>query len=343
MPKISIIVIIYKVERFLDKCLESIISQTYDNLEILLVVGKGDSECIRICNEYAAKDSRIIVIEDEPKGTAAARNSGLDRVGGDYIAFVDGDDYIAEDMIETMVNAALRHDADISVVGKYLTYENIIEGTDSKDNEEMVLSKRDAYEMILYGTGFFLHIWDKMYKKELFEGLRFTPGKKVEDRQMAQILISRANRTVYNTASKYYFRVSEDSGSRVEDNLQLSLEADRLIVSDMLKEFPQIKPASDFFMVNETMSVIQSSMLYGIFSKSHDKENLGYVRKHAGAVLKNGRVRRSLKIKTLMCAYAPNLFKKVTLKRRKQFLLGHKEYSTGTDWKKCFDEQKIEG
>lgn len=339
MPKISIIVIIYRVERFLDKCLESIVSQTYENLEIICVACKGDDACLKICNEYVLKDSRIIVVEDEPKGTAVARNVGLERASGDYIAFVDGDDYIDADMMETMVNAAVKHSADISVVGKYYAYENTVEGI--KENEELILNRRSSYETILLENGFFLHIWDKLYKKELFEGLRFTPGKKVEDRQMVQILLSKADKVVYNTASKYYFRVSEDSGSKVEDNLALSLEADRIIVEDMLKEYPDLKDAADFFLVYETMSVIQSSMLYGIFSKSHDFENLKFVRKNAALVLKNNKVARNIKIKTLMCAYTPGIFKKVTLKRRAQFLSTHKEYSTGTDWNKTFDEQKI--
>ena len=106
MPKVSIIVIIYQVERFLDECLASIINQTYQNLEIILVACKGDTGCEQICDEYLKKDSRIVLIKDEPKGTAIARNAGLDVASGDYIAFVDGDDYIAPDMIEVMVKLA---------------------------------------------------------------------------------------------------------------------------------------------------------------------------------------------------------------------------------------------
>lgn len=341
MPKVSIIVIIYQVERFLEECLNSIVNQTYQNLEIILVACKGDTKCEQICDEYLKKDSRIVLIKDDPKGTAIARNAGLDVASGDYIAFVDGDDYIAPDMVEVMVNAAKKHSADISVIGKYYTYENTCDGIDSEDNEEKVLDRRASYEMILYENGFFLHIWDKLYKKELFEDLRFTPGKKVEDRQMVQILLGRAETIVYNTASKYYFRVSADSGSRVEDNLRLSLEADRLIVSDMLKEYPDLSDASEFFLTYETMSVIQSSMLYGTFSRSHDKEYLDFVKNHGLCVIKNRLVSRSIKIKVLLCIFCPRLLSKLTIKRRAEFLTTHKEFSTGADWKKTFIEQDI--
>lgn len=341
MPKISIIVIVYRVERFLEKCLESIIAQTYENLEIICVVGTGDEQCEKICDRFAASDPRIIVIKEKPAGTAAARNTGLNAAGGDYIAFVDGDDYIDCDMIETMVNAAVKEDADISVVGKYYAYENVIEGTPASDNEEMILDRKSSYEMILLENGFFLHIWDKLYRRSLFDGLRFTPGKKVEDRQMVRILLGRADRIVYNTASKYYFRVSADSGSKVADNLSLSLEADRIIVDEMLAEYPELKKSSKFFLTYETISVIQSSMLYGTFSTLNNRSELNYVRRHAFGVLFNRDVPLNIKAKVIMCAFTPHIFARITIKRRADFLANHKEYSTGNDWNKTFSEQNI--
>ena len=160
--KVSVIIIIYKVEKYLRECLESVVTQTYKNLEIICVVGKGDTECERIVDEYAAGDERIKVIKSEPKGPADARNRGLDAVTGDHIAFVDGDDRIADDMIEVMVGAARKNEADISVVGKYYLYENCVDG--SEDNREEVLNVPDAIKVILYQEGFFLHLWDKLYK-----------------------------------------------------------------------------------------------------------------------------------------------------------------------------------
>ena len=205
MEKVSIIIIIYKVDRYLRECLQSVISQTYKNLEIICVVGKGDTACENIVDEYAVKDDRIVVIKSEPRGTADARNRGLSALTGDYIAFVDGDDYIKDDMIEVMVNAAKRHGAEVSVVGKYYLYENCTDGTE--ENTEQVLSVKDAFKIILYQEGFFLHLWDKLYKRELFEGVRFPEGKLVEDRQMAHHILSKAETIVYNSASKYYFRI----------------------------------------------------------------------------------------------------------------------------------------
>ena len=339
--KVSIIIIIYKVEKYLRECLESVINQTYKNIEIICVTGKGDTACEDIVDEYALKDDRIIVIKAEPKGTADARNQGLDAVTGDYIAFVDGDDHIKDDMIEVMVGAAVKNRTDISVVGKYYLYENCVDGTE--DNTEQVLSVSDAFKIILYQEGFFLHLWDKLYKKELFDGVRFPEGKLVEDRQMAAGILLKADRIVYNSASKYYFRISEDSGSKIEENLRMSLKADYEICDRLLERFgDDIRPAVEFFLVNENLSVIQNSFLYGSFSKEHDREYLKYVKDHVPIVKKDPRVSRSLKIKMEMCRISPMLFKKVTLSRRKKFVESHRAFRSGVDWEATFKSQGVD-
>lgn len=340
MEKVSIIIIIYKVEKYLRECLESVAAQTYKDIEIICVVGKGDRACEEIADEFAACDDRIKVIKAEPKGTADARNRGLEAVTGDYIAFVDGDDYIKDDMIEVMVRAAKSHDADVSVVGKYYLYENCVDG--SEENREEVFSIPDAFKMILYQEGFFLHLWDKLYKKKLFDGVRFPEGKLVEDRQMAHMILSKANRVVYNSASRYYFRISEDSGSKIEENLRMSLRADHEICDKLLKDFgDDIRPAVEFFLVNENLSVIQNSFLYGNFSRDHDGEYLKYVKEHTPLVKKDTRVPKSLKIKMDMCNLSPALFKWVTLSRRKKFLEGHKAFRSGVDWSETFKNQGV--
>ena len=340
MPKVSIIVIIYKVEKYVRQCLESLLAQTYRDLEIICVVGKGDAPCETICAEFAEKDERVRVIAEEPKGTASARNTGLKAAGGEYIAFVDGDDYIAPDMIETMVKASMDDQADIAVIGKYYAYENITE-SDTAGGNISILDTRSALKIVLYQTGFFLHIWDKLYRRKLFDTIRFDEGKKVEDRIISYRLLTKANKIVYNKSPKYYFRVSEDSGSKVEDNLAKSFEADREICADIRKNHPPLQKACDYFLAYEAMSVIQNSMLYGTFSKEHDKEYLDCVRELAGSVYANSEVGRGVKVKTYLCVHAPQLLKRLTLERRKKFLEGHKPYTSGTDWNNIFERQGI--
>ena len=340
MPKVSIIVIIYKVEMFLRECLESIVDQSYENIEIILVVGKGDEKCEEISRDFAA-DPRVKLIVDEPKGTAVARNAGLNAATGDYIAFVDGDDKIARDMIKTMVDAAVEENADVSVVGKYLMYENMTEG--SEENTKEVFSNRDAFETILYNDKFFLHMWDKLYRRELFSGIRFDEGRQVEDRQMAVKILGRAEKVVYNSASKYYFRVSRDSGSRVKDNLRLSLDADKKICEELGNRYKDLNDAIEYFLMVENMSVVQSAYLYNIFSNKNNKDELTYIRKHLSYVWKLGRTSRGMKFKMILCGYFPHFFRYVTISRRNKFLKTHVEFGSGNNWAETFRKQSVTG
>ncbi len=337
-PKISVIVNAYKVERFLAQCLESIINQSYQNLEIVLVLGTGDTACEEIGAAYAKKDLRIVIYSEPSRGIAVARNFGLNAVTGDYIGFVDGDDWIDPDMFEVMMKAMQRHDADISIIGKYHAYPSGNEGT--KENVEYVLNGQEAFEQILYQKGFFLHLWDKLYKKEVFDGIRFPEGERVEDRKIGYRLLDRAETIVYNTASKYYFRVSEDSCSRVADNLVLSLKNDYEMCDYIGTKYPQLQEAVEYFLVYENMSVLQNNILFHTYDKKKDQKYVDYVRAHAKSVRKNPRVSKSVKVKMLLCVYFPWLFAKVTIVRRERFLKQHGSYQTGVDWASTYQQEK---
>lgn len=335
-PKISVIIIAYKVERFLEQCLTSVINQSYRNLEIILVLGSHDAACEAIGTAYAKQDARIVIVSEEPKGVASARNLGLRAVTGDYIGFVDGDDWIDSDMFEIMMDAMQRHAADISVIGKYNAYPCGNEGT--TDYAEYVLSGEEAFEQILYQKGFFLHLWDKLYRKKVFEGIHFPEGERVEDRKIGYQLLDRANTIVYNTVSKYYFRVSEDSGSRVADNLVLSLKNDYEMCDYILAKYPKLQEAAEYFLVYENMSVLQNNILFHTYDRKKDSVYIDYVRNHAASVRRNPRVSRSIKIKMLLCTSFPWLFRKVTTARRKRFLKQHGSYRTGADWTSTFQQ-----
>lgn len=341
MPTVSIIVIAYKVDRFLRQCLGSLMTQSYPNLEIICVVGEDDELCARICDELSFIDRRIRVIRETPRGTAQARNTGLDAATGEYIAFVDGDDFADSNMIEAMLFAAMKAEADISVIGRCFYYKNCMEG-DPEAEEIRVLTVPEALEIILYQTGFFLHIWDKLYRRTLFEGIRFDTGRKVEDRFVCYRLIKKANCIVYNSTPQYYFRMSEDSGSRVEDNLVKSFEADKQICRDMMETYPELLKAAEYFIAYEAISVVQNSMLYGSFSKKHDEAVLRSVRSFSASLRHNPKVRRSVKVKAFLCLHFPGILKKLTLKRRKRFLASHQFFTTGADWNRVYEEQGVE-
>ena len=118
--KISVIIPIYKAEKFLDKCIGSVVGQTYENLEIILVDDGSPDNCPAICDSWAEKDSRIKVVHKENGGLSSARNAGLDVVTGEYFGFIDSDDWIEKDFFEFLITNALKENADISRCGLYL-------------------------------------------------------------------------------------------------------------------------------------------------------------------------------------------------------------------------------
>ena len=172
-PKISIIVPIYNTEKYLSKCIESIQNQTYKNLEIILVNDGSTDHSLQICHKYALNDQRIIVIDKENRGISSARNSGLDIASGDYIGFVDSDDYISKDMYQYLLKASLKQNADIVECGFYRVDESykIISSHPLKNKiiiGSYVCSKSYAQRKNASTVN-----WNKLYQKKIFDNTRF--------------------------------------------------------------------------------------------------------------------------------------------------------------------------
>ena len=207
---ISIIVPVYNVEKYIEKCIDSIINQTYKNLEIILVDDGSKDNSGKICDEYSKKDSRIKVIHKVNGGLSDARNHGLQIATGDYIGFVDSDDYIAEDMFETLYNLSEEKNADISIVSFYEYYNGKLIGVrDSK--EEIIMNKIEAIKELLIDNRIQSYAWNKLFKKELFENQRFPTGKNFEDIATTLLLFEKSEKVVLYEEPKYYYLRRDDS------------------------------------------------------------------------------------------------------------------------------------
>ena len=166
-PLISIIVPVYKTEQYLDRCLDSIVNQTYKNLEIILVDDGSPDNCPQMCDEWKTKDSRIRVIHKENDGLANARNSGIEIASGDYMMFADSDDFLEKDMIDFLLNLSLKYDADVSRCGFYFDYENG-EKKSAGNDKDIKLPDYDE-RMIDLATGGHISgvAWNKLYKRNV--------------------------------------------------------------------------------------------------------------------------------------------------------------------------------
>ena len=223
-PLVSIIIPIYKVEPYLRRCLDSIVNQTYTNLEIILVDDGSPDGCPQICDEYAAKDKRIIVIHKENGGLSDARNAGLDICKGEYISFVDRDDWIGENYIETLVRNAVQNHGDISAC-------NITDSANSllSNNHPQIICLSPSEAIAQFWTKndiAFTSACCKIYKRFLWETIRFPKGKIHEDVYTSYKLLYSAASTIFIDKPLYFYRRREGSITQSEENSQLyTLEA----------------------------------------------------------------------------------------------------------------------
>lgn len=242
---ISVIVPIYNLEKYLEKCIKSLLNQKYSNLEIFLVDDGSKDASGAICDKYGALDERIRVIHQENAGAAAARNAALDVCTGDYITFVDGDDYIDESFIQVLVENLEKNAAQISICGWQDVYESTIVEKQPLVGEEVLYNTQQALENMLYQRQFDTAMWSKLYKRELFDGIRFPVGNVYEDIAIIYKVFCRAERVSYVDYKGYFYLLREQGTTLQAFKLK---KMDLIDVVDemaeyLLPKFPQIRNA----------------------------------------------------------------------------------------------------
>ena len=209
--KISIIVPVYKVEQYLNRCMESLVNQTYKNIEIILVDDGSPDNCPQLCEDYAKQDSRIKVIHKENGGLSDARNVALDNITGEYVTFVDSDDWVETDFIETLYTNARREKADISIIGYTLVWDNGGKKRITQDDEYYVFDTETAIRELLKQRKFSCMVCQKLYKKKIFDAVRFPVGKLYEDVAVSLPTFLMAEKVVVSGKSRYNYYQRSDS------------------------------------------------------------------------------------------------------------------------------------
>lgn len=207
--KVSVIVPVYNVEPYLRKCLDSILAQTYQNLEIILVDDGSTDKSGTICDEYAGRDDRIHVIHKENGGVSSARNAGLTAADGEYIGWVDADDWIEPDMYAYLLSCILRYGADIAICSRKEEYRkrSVFRGWD----EERMLNKEEALGLLLENDVLQNFLWDKLWRRDLYRGIVFPEGRTFEDIAVMHRLFERAEGVICLPEAKYHYFQREGS------------------------------------------------------------------------------------------------------------------------------------
>lgn len=219
---VTVVIPVFNVEKYLSICLDSVISQTYKELEIIIVNDGSTDGCAQICNEYEKKDNRISVIHQTNGGQGKARNVALNSCRGDYIAFLDSDDCWDKKHIETLMNIIRRNDADIAICSYNHVdeYGNILGGAPRSTIKEKKYSGVEAMEVALYWNEFGVAPWAKLYKKSVWNNVRFKEDRIYEDLGTTYLVYFNAKSVVYINERLMSYRIRKNSDIHQSFNIR---------------------------------------------------------------------------------------------------------------------------
>ena len=256
---ISVIVPIYKVEKYLNRCVESIVNQTYKDLEIILVDDGSPDGCPQICDEYALKDSRIKVIHKENGGVISARQAGLRVATGDYVGFVDSDDYIEPDMYEKIANVIEKHSPDMVACNFFFDYSDKSVKSEQIFNREYYSREeleKEIFPYMLYNPpyyhfGVYPCCWAKVFKRELLEQVLYGVTSKIrigEDAAVTYPCLLKASSLAFVESSLYHYRVNDVSMTKAYDkNLENTINIPIKILSNVFSGEASLVGQIDYY------------------------------------------------------------------------------------------------
>ena len=309
-PLISVIIPVYNVELYLRRCLDAVTGQTYRNLDIICVDDGSPDGCGAICEEYASKDDRICVIHKENGGLSSARNAGIEIAHGDFVSFIDSDDTVEPDMIEYLYQLTKKHKADISVcLHTVVRGERCWKSYDLKTEE--VIGSKEAVGRLLYDDGISVSSCAKLYKKEIWNEIRFPEGKIFEDVGIIHRTFLLAKIIVLGNETKYNYILRENSTTNdTFDRRQLDmLEMTDRMVQDVLAVYPDLGKAALRREVYAHFSTLNRMMHAGSEWESQRREMIDFIKANAGALLADSKVQRRDKIACIVLSIGYPLYK----------------------------------
>lgn len=315
--KVSIIVAFYKSEPFIKKCIESIINQTYKNIEIILVNDGSPDNCGKICDEYANKDSRIVVIHKKNGGACEARNYGIDRTTGEYIVIVDGDDWLSNDYVEYMLNLVKEENCDMALS------DSIFTTRDQKQNEndyKKIWTPEEAACQIIY-PNFPIGPWNKIYRTSLIKNnnIRFDIPWSGEGLYFATMAAQYSNKVAVGHRRVYNYRLNNEGSGLTNYKVIMGINAlsnIKLIGERSIIKTNRLKNAVNWHIWknhNFLLKLIVATDSKEEYLKEY-KECLVYLRKNMFDVIKYSEISTREKIRTVYTGLFPIFFAKRSLK-----------------------------
>ena len=317
---ISIIVPVYNVEQYLEKCVDSIINQTYKNLEIILVDDGATDSSGKLCDELAKIDNRIKVYHKENGGLSDARNYGVERATGEYIGFVDSDDYIDAEMYEKLYEAIKKENVDVAECNLKIIYPER-EELFTEQNYYNVCTKQEYLEEYLKIEKIFGSVWTKLISRKIAKELLFPKGKLYEDTYYAYDLINVANSFVLIDSPSYNYLMRENSITNSKFNPRIFdlIEIVEKFHKTTYKNYPGLKEAADCRRMYAYFSVLNSILLEDEFKNNlYYAQIINYFKENYKAILKNKYINRNRKLSVILIKLNIDLYRKVLMKYKKK-------------------------
>ena len=279
-PLISVIVPIYNVEKYLERCVDSIVNQTYKILEIILVDDGSPDNCPQMCDDYAKKDSRIKVIHKENGGLSDARNAGMAVATGEYISFIDSDDYVSDDFFECLMDAMIRENSDVAECSVVKFYEDNRFDEFNDDLSVKTYDTQDAMSALIAENPFHQHVWNKLYKSELVRDIPYAVSKLNEDEFWTYQVFGRANKVTRLNKTMYYYFQRSSSIMGVGYNIRRldALEGKANRQKYIENNFPDLSTQAKIDLYGSCMFAYQSVLKF--MSGPDKKKALGIIKKY---------------------------------------------------------------
>ena len=316
---ISVIVPIYNVEFYLRRCVDSILKQTYKNLEIILVDDGSEDSCGTICDAYARNDKRIIVIHKKNGGLSDARNAGLEIIKGKYVTFVDSDDWIEATYVERLYKLLIENNADLSSCCFYhIDENNCLYNSPATDGKIFIWNRKTALMNMLLGNKLQVSAWGKLFRSLFFTemGFRFPVGRLFEDIPVTYSILLKANKIIYGNFALYnYFDRPQSISNMVFTPKRMhSIEHLEMILPEISHQFPDL---------NEQCAVALFRSAFSIYlivdekkeNSIHKKKVVDIIKKHRNTVIVSKYSTKNWRIKAMITYMGLPITKKVFTRR----------------------------
>lgn len=301
---VSIIVPVYKVEKYLGECIESLIAQTYKNIEIILVDDESPDNCGNICDEYSRRDSRIIVIHKKNGGVSDARNTGLDVCKGKFICFVDSDDRVSENFVNTLYKLITSGDYQAVQVGtRHISEDGVALNKKMVAEENVIVNKKELIKGLLL-KNINCAVWGNMFKRKVFDDVRFTKEKLNEDFRVWIDAMKHIKNVYISKECLYEYR---DRGGSLTNCSMSAIKC----YKDAMENVFLCKKVLDLESISLDKEIlyawVNDALIYLKLSGKYDKEVITIIRRNLSKLLKNNYMNRNEKLFVFLLGIFPKL------------------------------------